>query len=108
MLARWGFGLILFQAMAGNLLASQSVPESEDYKALTILIRNCAGCHQAADHPGALFLNAARLTEDETILLVTKLVETSQMPPAHKNFKSTADGKKLIRWLKNKEKRRVP
>jgi len=76
----------------------------EDYKAVTILARNCAGCHQEADHPGALFLNQARLSEPETIALITKLVETSQMPPAHVDFKKSKDGKALIKWLKKKHK----
>lgn len=75
----------------------------EDSKALTILAKNCAGCHQAADHPGALFLNQARLTEPETIALITKLVETSQMPPAHRDFKNTKDGKTLLKWLHSRK-----
>ena len=70
------------------------------YEPLTILTRNCAGCHQAADHPGALFLNKARLSERETQDLMIKLIETSQMPPAHRAFKNTDDGKKLLAWLK--------
>jgi len=78
----------------------------EYYKPLSILTRNCAGCHQAADHPGALFLNKARLSEPQTIDLMINLIETSQMPPAHVKFKKTADGKTLLAWLKaEKEKK---
>jgi mono/diheme cytochrome c family protein len=74
--------------------------KDEYYKPLSILTRNCAGCHQAADHPGALFLNKARLSEPQTIDLMINLIETSQMPPAHVKFKKTEDGKTLLAWLK--------
>ena len=103
MFNRFVMALVAINFSVGNLSASDSVSDADDYKALTILTRNCAGCHQAADHPGALFLNKARLSEPETIALITKLVETSQMPPAHRKFKNTPDGKILIRWLKGKK-----
>ncbi len=81
--------------------ATQPSKQHDDYyEPLAILTRNCAGCHQAADHPGALFLNKARLTERGTQDLIIKLIETSQMPPAHRDFKKTSDGKKLLAWLK--------
>ncbi len=84
--------------------AQPSPPASEDMKALKILARNCAGCHQAADHPGAMFLNQEQLTQPETIALIRKLVETSQMPPAHRDFKTSKDGKALLKWLKKQPK----
>jgi mono/diheme cytochrome c family protein len=68
-------------------------------EALIVLTRNCAGCHQAADHPGALFLNKARLSEKQTLDLIIHLIKTSQMPPAHAQFKNTEDGKKLLAFL---------
>jgi len=76
-------------------------PSDDGYnRALSVLTRNCAGCHQAADHPGALFLNKANLSEKSTLDLVIHLIETSQMPPAHTKFRTTQDGKTLLAWLK--------
>lgn len=77
-----------------------------DYEPLSILTRNCAGCHQKADHPGALFLNRARLSEKETLQLMIDLIETSQMPPEHKKFGQSKDGKKLLKWLKAELKKK--
>lgn len=77
--------------------------KDEDYEALTILTKNCAGCHNTADHPGALFLNAARLSEPETLALMRRLIESDQMPQEHSNFKKSKDGKTLIKWLKKRE-----
>lgn len=95
---------LLFSLLVGFwCLPGRAAPSDPDYEALKILTRHCAACHQAADHPGALFLNQARLSEPETIALIKKLVKTSQMPPAHRNFKNTKDGKALIQWLKSKK-----
>ena len=90
--------LIAFLAVAGAATAGDE-PE-DDYQALGILSKNCAGCHQDTKHPGALFLKRAALTQPETIALVLKVVETSKMPPAHAKFRETADGKTLIAWLR--------
>lgn len=95
-------------AIALSAYANTADVKDPDHDALMILARNCAGCHQAADHPGALFLNRERLSERDTVALIRKLVDHSQMPPAHKNFKKTADGQKLLRWLAKKEKSLAP
>lgn len=75
---------------------------STDYEPLSILTKHCAGCHQSADHPGALFLNRERLEEKETLTLVIHMLESSQMPPQHRKFKKSQDGKRLLQWLKAK------
>ncbi len=92
-------------ALAALIVAAPLIADddSQMMKALGILNKNCAGCHQAADHPGALFLNRARLSEAKTQDLVLNLLKTSQMPPAHKNFKNTEDGKSLIAWLESEK-----
>ncbi len=92
----------VFWVLYFGILSSvvQAAEKKDPYmEALTILTRNCAGCHQAADHPGALFLNRESLSEVATLSLVIKLIKTSQMPPAHKDFAKTPDGKKLLKWL---------
>lgn len=91
------FGLALCQSVLG----AGSTIADPDYKAMDVLVKNCAGCHNSADHPGALFLNQARLSEPETLKRITKLIETSQMPPAHRDFRKTSDGKTLLKWLKS-------
>ena len=76
----------------------------DDSGAVSIMARHCAGCHQAADHPGAMLLNVDRLSKPETVRLLRKLIDTEQMPPIHQDFKSSSDGKALLRWLEAKEK----
>ncbi len=76
----------------------------DDSGAVAIMARHCAGCHQAADHPGAMLLNAERLSQPETLRLLRKLIDTEQMPPVHQDFKRSSDGKRLLRWLETKEK----
>jgi hypothetical protein len=71
-----------------------------DYEPMSILTKNCAGCHQSADHPGAMFLNRERLAEKETLELVINVLETNQMPPQHQKFKGSRDAKRLLKWLK--------
>lgn len=83
--------------------ATLSFADDPDIEALKILTKNCAGCHQTTNHPGAMFLNAARLSEPETIGLIRRLLDTEQMPKAHRNFKKSSDGKRLMKWLKSKE-----
>lgn len=78
--------------------AEESVDTGE-FEVMKVLARNCAGCHQAEDHPGALFLNRARLSEKDTLQLMIGLIRSSQMPPQHKTFAKSADGKKLLKWL---------
>lgn len=84
-------------------LTSLTFANDPDYEALKILTKNCAGCHQQTNHPGALFLNAARLTEPETLRLIRNLLEAELMPRAHQNFKKSKEGKLLLNWLKSKE-----
>lgn len=76
------------------------VDPHSDYDAMGVLTRNCAGCHQTAGHPGALFLNRSRLSEPQTLDLLIDVLEKREMPPAHKKFRESADGKVLISWLK--------
>ncbi len=78
--------------------------EDQDTKVMTILVKNCAGCHNKENHPGALFLNQARLNEKQTLSLMEKLVRTSQMPPEHVSFRKSEDGKLLLAWLSNHKK----
>jgi hypothetical protein len=85
------------------LFALSAFANDPDYEALKILTKNCAGCHQMTDHPGALFLNAARLTEPETLGLIRRLLDAELMPKAHGKFKKSKEGKSLLEWLKNKE-----
>ncbi len=81
--------------------ASNVVPSrTTDYEPLTILAKNCAGCHQQQDRPGALFLNRERLSERQTLELMIGLLEKGAMPPAHSKFAKTRDGKRLLKWLK--------
>lgn len=99
------FTKLFFLLMIAMVFPAVGTPQNDsDIQPLTILTHNCAGCHNTADHPGALFLNKARLTEPETVSLMIKMIETSQMPPAHKDFKKSKDGKKLLRWLKQQKK----
>lgn len=110
------FIFLSFLSVIGNFEAvakDENTPKAgvstddEYYEPLTIFARNCAGCHQEADHPGALFLNKAHLSDPSTIKLMIRLIETSQMPPAHAKFKKTEDGKKLLAWLKKQSKEKV-
>ena len=78
--------------------------EVDDYAAVRIMAHHCAGCHQAAGHPGARLLDRKRLSETETIKLIRKLIDTQQMPPIHQEFKASEDGKLLRKWLETKEK----
>lgn len=98
----WISAAVYFLIASQWSFATERKQSDPDYQALTILTRHCASCHNQADHPGALFLNQARLNEPETIELITQLVEKNEMPPAHASFKKTADGKTLLKWLKNK------
>lgn len=95
-------GLEGVRALAKDEAETKSeLKKNDDYfEPLTILTRNCAGCHQQDNHPGALFLNKEHLSEPATIKLMIRLIKTSQMPPAHAKFKTTKDGKKLLAWLK--------
>lgn len=97
------FSTVTMFSILFTLSASSFASNDEDYKVLTILAKNCAVCHNAADHPGALFLNQARLSEPETIALMRRLIETAQMPQEHRNFKKSKDGKLLLKWLKKQE-----
>ena len=100
--------LAVFVLMQG--VSAQDQPRNDraktvdDSGAVTIMARHCAGCHQAADHPGAVLLNVERLSQPETVRLLRKLIDTEQMPPIHQDFKSSSDGKALLRWLQTKEK----
>jgi mono/diheme cytochrome c family protein len=98
--------ILLFTCVvaAAETTPKKNSRNDEDYQAAKILTHHCAGCHQAADHPGALFLNQARLNEVETIDLISDLLEHNRMPPAHQDFKKTTDGKQLLKWLKEKRK----
>jgi mono/diheme cytochrome c family protein len=100
--------LLCLWATASPAVTPTPSPSPEDgySKAIGILMRNCAGCHQASDHPGALFLNKANLSEKSTMDLVIHLIETSQMPPAHAKFKNTPDGNSLLAWLKAERARK--
>ena len=91
----------------GETQEKKAAPKSEDgyHRALGVLTRHCAGCHQAADHPGALFLNRAGLSEPQTLSLIIELIERSQMPPAHAKFKKTKEGKLLLTWLKGEQRK---
>lgn len=96
---------LIFLSMITMAVVAVGSPKEDSYiEPITILTHHCAGCHNSADHPGALFLNKARLSEKETLSLMIKMIETSQMPPAHKQFKNTEDGKKLLKWLKQQQK----
>lgn len=95
-------GIALFIHLTPALALSAG-DESEDFKPLEILLQHCAACHRAADHPGALFLSRSGLKQAEVIKLMIRTIETSQMPPAHKAFKTTQDGKKLLAWLKRNQ-----
>jgi len=79
---------------------TQTSDPASDEKILAILVKNCAGCHRADSHPGALFLNKARLSEKQTVRLITKMVENRKMPKIHLDFKQTSEGKLLLKWLK--------
>ena len=100
----WVLVALYALVLSKGIHAAERNEADPDYQALTILTRNCASCHNQADHPGALFLNQARLSEPETLALITRLIEKNVMPPAHAKFKNTADGKTLLKWLKNKQK----
>jgi hypothetical protein len=90
------------QSLVSRDSASEMPQRTTDYDAFAVLAKNCGGCHLKEDHPGSLFLNRARLEEKEVLRLVTEMIETSQMPPEHKRFRSSRDGKKLLKWLKTK------
>lgn len=92
-------------AAVSSLALGDTKPRDPFAEANSILTRHCAPCHQAADHPGAMLLNKDRLAESETISRILKVVEASQMPPAHRDFKNTEDGKKLLKWLRSERKR---
>lgn len=90
----------------GLLWLEMKAPEPEmptrttDFEPLSIMVKNCAGCHQKEDHPGALFLNRQRLSDRQTMELIVNVIEANRMPPAHKKFGRTNDGKKLLKWMK--------
>lgn len=100
-----GLAVLVTSAPAFSESASKKADdESDDFKPLQILVHHCAACHNAPDHPGALFLSASGLEQPEVVQRVIRVIETSQMPPAHKAFKTTKDGKKLLSWLKKQKK----
>jgi mono/diheme cytochrome c family protein len=75
-------------------------PDSNTTRALTILMKNCAGCHQKANHPGAQMLQEKALSERATLKLILKMVETGNMPKQHREFRKTPDGQELLTWLR--------
>lgn len=88
---------------------SPKAKETSDYKPLTVLTHHCASCHNQPDHPGAFFLSSQKLSDPQIVRRLIEVIETSTMPPAHGNFKNTADGKTILRWLKKQsEKREKP
>jgi mono/diheme cytochrome c family protein len=99
------FGLVLLLSLAPLSAWSEDTVDDE-LKALAILSKNCAGCHQTEGHKGAAFLNQKRLSEAATQALVLKAIKTGKMPKAHGDFKDTEDGKKIIAWLEGEKAKR--
>lgn len=93
-------GLLWLEMQASEPEKPVMPTRTTDFEPLTILVKNCAGCHQKEDHPGALFLNRQRLSDRQTMELIIQVIEANRMPPAHNQFGKTKDGKKLLKWLK--------
>lgn len=92
----WVFGALSMVSAYGADSASDPVLE-----AATILTKQCAGCHNKTSHPGKSFLEKANLTDPELAARMIRMIETSQMPPEHKAFRSSADGKKVLAFLRS-------
>jgi mono/diheme cytochrome c family protein len=93
----------IFAGLLGTLLAVTTVAAEEadsTTEALRVLTKRCAGCHNQADHPGKLFLQKANLSDPKMAARMLGMIEKAKMPPAHAEFRGSAEGKKVIAFLR--------
>jgi len=101
--------ILLGMALWSTLCIGGANEEEKDFPALEVMVRNCAHCHNNKNHIGAEFLKAENLTDKETLTRVLKMIEKGKMPEGkvpvgHQEFRKTADGHRLIRWLRSQLK----
>jgi hypothetical protein len=86
-------------------VADKGSGDDDALEALTILTKQCAGCHNKAEHPGRQFLERASLTDPQVAGRMLRMIETASMPPEHKAFRKTAEGRKVIAFLREQATR---
>ncbi len=97
---------IIIREKSGELKREKETePEKNPTSAaLHVLWRQCSSCHQKKDHPGAKFLGEQGLSDKMVVKKMIAVLESGKMPPAHKNFKDSLDGKLVLEWLRTQEK----